>query len=179
MTTEGNSTDDDPISNDTEQEGLGIENLQLGSRPNNSPDRSDGIFNIGLGLPMNFNNRGSDFSKPFKVSMIIEDENVLMELDTGSPISAIADRLYKSKFSHIPLQTTDLILRSYDGREIKPLGFVNVKVKYEDKVRPDFKLYVIFNGGPALLGRDCLSSLNVSKLNLNNMCVPSVHSNAM
>ena len=45
-----------------------------------------------------------------------------MELDTGSALSIIPDCLYHHHFSGLPLSPTSVVLKTYGGERIKPLG---------------------------------------------------------
>lgn len=53
-----------------------------------------------------------------------------IEIDTGSPISAISNSMYESLFLGTKLYEPNITLKSYDGVEIKPLGFIKVEVGY-------------------------------------------------
>jgi hypothetical protein len=62
-----------------------------------------------------------------------------MELDTGSPISAISDRLYNNKFSHVPLQKTGLVLQPVYFKH-RPVPFSLVQ-KVENEIDRSEKWY--------------------------------------
>ena len=53
-----------------------------------------------------------------------------MEIDTGSGKSIISENLYKGKFSNLPLKQSPLTFVTYTKEEIKPLGYVDVEVRY-------------------------------------------------
>ncbi|XP_039629428.1 uncharacterized protein LOC120541637 [Polypterus senegalus] len=47
----------------------------------------------------------------------IEGTEVEMELDTGAAVSLISIKLYKKLLSHVPLETTDVVLKTYTGNQ--------------------------------------------------------------
>ena len=56
--------------------------------------------------------------------------------------------------------TSDITLRTNSGEHLKPVGFVDVQVKYDDFTQT-LPLYVVHKGGPALLGRDWLQKIKL------------------
>lgn len=137
-----------------------FESLQV-----NESDTDYGVFNVTIEPKVTENvvnkiNTRSD--SPFKVNVLIDDKVVNMEIDTGSPISAISEKVYKSIFSHIKLNQCDLILKSYDGARLIPLGYLEVKCKRN--LQDDSKvleLYVFENGGLPLIGRSWIKALKI------------------
>ncbi|KAL0820594.1 hypothetical protein ABMA28_006437 [Loxostege sticticalis] len=99
--------------------------------------------------------------KPVSVSIKVCDRLIKMEIDTGSALSCISESTYLQMFSELPLQTCNLSLRFYDGSRIKPLGVLEVNVKY-GKICKHLELYVIENGTTNLLGRQWLTELEIS-----------------
>lgn len=89
-----------------------------------------------------------------------------MEIDTGSPIIAISNSMYDGLFLGTKLYEPNMTLKSYNGVEIKPLGFIKVKVGYTKSngktTTQKFDLFVIENGSSPLIGRDWLRKLNVT-----------------
>ena len=72
----------------------------------------------------------------------IENQPVCMEIDTGSGKSIISVNLYKDKFSNLPLKQSSLTFVTYTKEEIKPLGYLDVEVRYGSQSFP-LPLYVI------------------------------------
>ena len=68
-------------------------------------------------------------TKGIMVPVLIEDIEIELQLDTGCLLSLISKSLYEEKFSHILLQPTDVILSTYTGEKISPLGQIKVTVK--------------------------------------------------
>lgn len=53
---------------------------------------------------------------------------------------------------------------SYDDSKINVLDYIFVDIEFKNNSQDNIKLYIVKNGGPALLGRDWLLTL---KLNIN------------
>eukprot|EP00079_Xenopus_tropicalis_P035743 XP_017949514.1 PREDICTED: uncharacterized protein K02A2.6-like [Xenopus tropicalis] len=85
---------------------------------------------------------------------------VKMELDTGSAVSIITHPEYKKLFKDTPLQKTKLLLKTYTGQKIVPLGVLNAKVEYNN-FKGQLDLYVVETGGPALWGREWLHKIPI------------------
>ena len=93
---------------------------------------------------------------------------VSMELDTGAALSLINMATYHkiAQSSQLPLQKSDVILRTYTGEHINIRGSVEVKVYYQGKTKT-LRLQVVEGEGPNLLGHDWLETLQVR---LNCVC---------
>jgi len=68
--------------------------------------------------------------KPFTVNLVVENNNVTFEIDTGSQHSVISKKLYSQLFSHIKLKNNDISLSDYVGNDIKPMGKIFVNSLY-------------------------------------------------
>ena len=93
--------------------------------------------------------------KPIHVTMNINDTNVRMELDSGSPVSLMPTSLFREYFPQLALQQADLQLSTFTGEALKVLGYANVTVKYEQQTY-SLKIYVVDAGRTPLFGRDWL-----------------------
>jgi hypothetical protein len=83
-----------------------------------------------------------------------------MELDTGSAVSVIAKDDFIKKFPNRKrLTKTKLLLKTYTGEDLKPIGVANVNVQYREKSYNNLQLYVVEKGGHALFGRDWLKEI--------------------
>ena len=93
---------------------------------------------------------------------------VSMELDTGAALSLINMATYHkiAQSSQLPLQKSDVMLRTYTGERINIRGLVKVNVYYQVKTKM-LRLQVVEGEGPNLLGRDLLETLQVR---LNGVC---------
>ncbi len=63
----------------------------------------------------------------------VEGKILEMELDTGAAVSLISRELYNAQLAHKPLCTTDVILKTYTGEVVSPVGVIEVKVKLNKK----------------------------------------------
>lgn len=95
------------------------------------------------------------------VSPIIEGVKLKMELDTGSALSIISYKDYKDHFEKFKLKHTSVILKTYTGEKISPMGKLKVRVKCE-KQRRVLNLYVLKKGGVPLFGREWLRSIRLN-----------------
>ncbi len=66
----------------------------------------------------------------------VEGKILEMELDTGAAVSLISRELYNAQLAHKPLCTTDVILKTYTGEVVSPVGVVKVKVKLNKQKVP-------------------------------------------
>ena len=55
-----------------------------------------------------------------------------MELDKGSAVSIIPHDFYMEKFNNKPLQETELMLKTYTGENIIPVGVLKANFEYKD-----------------------------------------------
>ncbi|KAK9685894.1 hypothetical protein QE152_g37604 [Popillia japonica] len=108
---------------------------------------------------------------PIKVNIQIENVKLNVEIDTGSPVSLISDVIYKKYFSKLSINISKIKLSTYTGTQIESNGFIHVRVQFNEVVA-HLKLYVVPNGGPALLGRQWLTALKINII--NNVAVNNV-----
>lgn len=103
---------------------------------------------------------------PVMVDIWLNDTAIQMEIDTGSPISAMSDDLFHQLFDVSQLKATDLILSSYNGKSIKTIGKIEVMITANNKTRA-IEFQVIEHGGHPLLGRDFLKGFQIELMGLN------------
>lgn len=72
----------------------------------------------------------SQKGKYSRISVVptVNGKKMEMELDTGAAVSLIPWELYKQKLYKIPLQSTDIMLRTYTGEPLAPEGVIKVQV---------------------------------------------------
>ena len=99
--------------------------------------------------------------RPLKTAVKEEDQNLIMEVDTGASVTVISEatwgRIWPTQ-PDLPLHLTDVKLRTYTGEAIPVVGKLMVKVQYQGQEEELF-LVVIVGDGPSLLGRDWLAKL--------------------
>lgn len=89
--------------------------------------------------------------KPFLVDLKVNNEVMTFQIDSGTCVSCISDKLYLEKFRNCKLEESYKLLYLYNGEKVKPLGVLNVQVEYKGLVN-NLKLYVLKNGGPPIVG---------------------------
>ena len=105
----------------------------------------------------------------------IAGKEIEMELDTGSAVTIMTskdfEKVSKGKWQVKP---TKVLLKTYTGERIKPLGEVDVDVRYDDKLYKKMTLYVVENtaNSPALLGRDWLKHIQLNWKTINLLRAP-------
>lgn len=110
------------------------------------------------------------------VSPKVEGVTLTMELDTGSALSVISNKDYQAHFSRLKLQSTAVMLKTYTGERITPMGLISVKVEYGDQQRV-LPLYVIERGGAPLFGREWLREIQLDWQSIKEMQVTTVNEN--
>lgn len=113
------------------------------------------IFNLG---DVSFDHKGN--AKPIYVKLIVENIPLNFEADSGFAYTAISEKCYLKYFKNKQLFTNDLTLKDYIGVTFEPMGYLNLKVVYEQNEYV-LKVYIIRNGGPPLIGRNGLNLLNL------------------
>ncbi|KAK9739449.1 Integrase zinc binding domain [Popillia japonica] len=92
------------------------------------------------------------------VEVQIEDKKCEMEVDTGgAAVSTICLKQFKAKYPQKLIQPTSILLRTYTGEVIKPVGKSRVKIKYENQTT-DGDIYVL--NGYKFLNADYKATLN-------------------
>ena len=105
-------------------------------------------------------------TKPIVIAVQVNSSNLHMELDTGASLSLISEATYESLFPVLPLSPTSVVLTTYTGEKISPLGSVEVQVLYQSQ---EATLPLLVEG-PSLIGRNWLEhiKLNWSDIKLIN-----------
>lgn len=106
------------------------------------------------------------------IPLQIEDQDMVMELDTGSCRSVISEKVYREKFSHLTLKKTNAMLTTYTGHAVPVLGELIVTVK-NDTDKKKLPLVVCGGQGPPLLGRDWLFEMKLNWHQLKRLHAPS------
>ena len=108
-------------------------------------------------------------TNPIQVTVSIENQDVLMEVDTGASLSVISETTYKSLSSVPPLQPTQAKLCTYTGESLGVLGSISVSVQHNEKQK-QLSLLVVSGNGPSLLGRDWLTQLKLNWTAIHQLC---------
>ena len=73
----------------------------------------------------------SNETHPFVVSFSLEGIDCKMHVDTCATVSLVSKAFYKERFSHVPLENTDIELKAYAGHKLPVCGQINVSVSYQ------------------------------------------------
>ena len=98
----------------------------------------------------------------------INGKAIRMELDTGSALSIVPECLYRQHLATTPLSPTSVVLKTYSGQRITPLGAITVHVDYNGQ-HHEGPVYVVRTDGPALFGRDWLRHIRVDWSNIHRL----------
>ena len=98
--------------------------------------------------------------KPLKVTLILDNKPVVMEVDTGASRTIMSKATYQSLFAPRSLKASNVILKTYSGEVIKVLGSMDVEVVHNGKTL-NLSLFVVDGTGPSLVGRDWLKSIQL------------------
>ena len=106
------------------------------------------------------------------VDLQVDGKPLKMELDAGSAVSIITHELYMKRFNELPLQKTDLLLKTYTGENITPVGVLKANVEYKGQQPLLLDLYVVKGKGPMLMGRDWLYKIRLDWCAIKSLNVP-------
>lgn len=89
-------------------------------------------------------------SKPIMVELITNGKTLQMELDTGSAVSFMSKHEYKQLFGNVKLRPCKMILQTYSGEKIHPIGIVDFEGQrvqnWNYTLRKNWKLYLSDHG---------------------------------
>ena len=94
--------------------------------------------------------------KPFEVGLMVDNQQLTMEINTGASLSVISAETYKQKWPGRHLQPSTVKLKTYTGEALRVLGSIEVKVCHGGQ-EAKLPLLVIQGKGPSLLGRNWLA----------------------
>ena len=83
-----------------------------------------------------------------------------MHVDTGATVSLVLKAFYKERFSHVPLENTDIELKAYAGHKLPVCGQINVSVSYQAQTGV-LPLVLVDGDGPPLLGRNWINKIKL------------------
>ena len=113
--------------------------------------------------------------QPYTIQLHLNGIPTNFEIDTGSSLTIISEKSYKTMFPNISLQPTKVAIKTYANDRLNVLGKIFVDVDYQGKLYENLKLFVLKGNGVKLVGR---SWLNVMQLNWDLVMRPvdnSVH----
>ncbi|XP_024154359.1 uncharacterized protein K02A2.6, partial [Oryzias melastigma] len=98
----------------------------------------------------------------------VNGQEMEMELDTGAAVSLIPVGLYETKLKQVPMQSTDVVLKTYTGEPLAPEGVIKVKVRLNNQ-SATLPLYVVKVDAPPLFGREWLRAIRLNWKDLKSV----------
>ena len=93
--------------------------------------------------------------KEAKVPVKIGNKIVHVQFDTGCAYSLAPKTFYDQYCSNVPLKPTSVLLLTYIGETLYPLGEANIKLEYAGQ-EYSLPLIIVPKGSNALFGRNWL-----------------------
>ena len=107
---------------------------------------------------------GNQTPSPYQVDMILENQRISMEIDTGAARTVIGEDTFNKLLENnknLKLTKTDVKLQSYTGEKIQVLGQCVVTVEYK-QFCDNLPVLVIQGANPCLIGRDWFSRIKLN-----------------
>jgi transposase InsO family protein len=95
------------------------------------------------------------------VKMTLNDIECNMQIDTAADFSVMSKQVYRSMFSHMPMSSSKVKLKTYTGDKIVVCGEIMFDVVYKDQKATLPMVVVDHPGRPTLLGRNWLEKLKL------------------
>ncbi len=70
-------------------------------------------------------------TSPLQVPLLVNDQLMSMELDTGAAISSLSGKQFKDLFPMAVLRNSTVLLKTYTGEKLAVLGEMDVRVQYQ------------------------------------------------
>ena len=106
-------------------------------------------------------------SKKLTTTLLLNNVEIQMEVDTGAELSTIPYVIYKEKLNNVKLEPSTISLRQYDGTPLSVRGEITLKVqKAEQSLSGRFVVVDNVRNQLPLLGRDWLRRVRLDWTNL-------------
>ena len=115
--------------------------------------------------------------KPVMVTLLVDEQEVQMEVDTGASLSLISWNTYQKLKKKTRMRPSMTNLRTYSGERVKVLGILDVEVEYK-KQKQALTLLVVEGNGPSLLGRNWLTKIRLDWNSIYHMTSREVEATA-
>eukprot|EP00731_Ephydatia_muelleri_P025658 Em0017g741a len=113
---------------------------------------------------------GRDLVQPITIDVKLNGRPLKMEVDTGAALSIVSEKVWMTVKGTGRLQTSRVVLRTYNQAKLTVLGETKVQVEYGDQFH-SLMIRVVKEGGPSLVGRDWLKHLQLDwKMVCNVQC---------
>ena len=97
---------------------------------------------------------------PIRVQVWMDDHEVGFDVDTGSPITVITERVWRGLLGSPRLLKSEITVHSYSGHPLKVLGSFQSLVAFKGR-KEMLLVYVASGTGSCLFGRDALEKFDV------------------
>ena len=84
-----------------------------------------------------------------------------MELDTGASVSIMSEEAWKKSFARVPLEKSQVKLRTYTGETLDVIGQTQVEVTYQNQTA-NLPIQIVKGQGPSLFGRNWLRDIKLN-----------------
>ena len=115
-------------------------------------------------------------NKEIQVPVKIQGQNVDMMLDTGCALSLAPRSFYEQFCDKSPLRSTQVVLSTYTGEKVLPLGECTVSVGYNAE-EYQLPLLIVPDGSTPLFGRNWLKLVKLDWKNLGLLQIRPLQSN--
>lgn len=78
---------------------------------------------------------------PILLTVLVNNKNLQIELDSEASSTVISDNLYRKQFSKMKPNASDIKMCLYNGHKITPLGYLQAKVSYLKRTKLITKCY--------------------------------------
>lgn len=106
--------------------------------------------------------------EPIFVYIKMNGHQMKSELDTGAGASVIPVDIFKNTLNGTDLEPTNVVLRTFNGGIIVPLGSANLSIEYRN-CKVNANVLVVDSGKHVLIGRDLIRLLGIRDINLNSV----------
>ncbi|XP_011688856.1 PREDICTED: uncharacterized protein K02A2.6-like [Wasmannia auropunctata] len=96
----------------------------------------------------------------FHCTLKVDNKQVRFEIDSGSAVTVINRHTARELFPHSTIHSTDLNLRAFCNTVVGIIGYITVRVKY-DQVERELNIYITDINRKPLLGREWIRQLAV------------------
>ncbi|GFR32726.1 retrovirus-related Pol polyprotein from transposon 412 [Trichonephila clavata] len=93
------------------------------------------------------------------INLKSENKSCAKELDTGGAVSVMSIRNFR-KISNKQIKPTNIVLKTYKGDSLIPLGYVTVRVQYKNQ-KVNLNLYIVKENLDTILGREWLYKIRL------------------
>ncbi len=98
----------------------------------------------------------------------VNGRHIQMELDTGAVVTIVSEETWKAHLAELPLQDSNIVLKTYTGEPVQVLGELSVDVCHNGQ-QAQLPLYVVKGRGPSLFGRNWLQPIRLDWGRLNQV----------